>query len=97
MRRKYTYKNGTVIEAIDNSEVLVTRGDDQWRYWCPLHGGYVREVTPNAPGILGRQVCEGLSAEGSTLYASDPDAKPLIDLIRREYARGMERMRKRGY
>lgn len=51
-------------------------------YWAPASGGYVYDVTKH-PGTLGRQVCDGLSGMGNTLWWSS--TVPLVDLIRSEY------------
>lgn len=52
-----------VIEEIADNEVWI----DGKCYWCPQGGGYVRLTTPNFPGTLGRQVCDRLQTQGSTL------------------------------
>ena len=54
-------------------------------YFCPGSGGYVR-IYDSAGNH--RQVCDGLSSTGSTLYCKDPER--LIDLIRRERRSGIE-------
>ena len=53
------------------------------RFWAPPTGGYVREVTRERPGVLGKQVSGGLYYYGPTLSVSHPD--DLIALIRREW------------
>lgn len=80
------------FEALSNNRVLLTVGDQVDEYWCPMNGGYVRRVDDNHPGTLGWQVCLGLTGSGSTLHISDPDKRPLIDLIRKEWRRGGKRL-----
>jgi|GEM_PF-5423122 len=53
-------------------------------YWVAPAGGYVREVTDDRPGILGHQVCAGLSHGGYTLESTRAG---LLALIRRELRR----------
>ena len=53
-------------------------------FWIPHNGGYVHEVTPERPGTLGYQVCEGLAHTGHTLTAT-PETLPTV--IQRERAR----------
>ena len=50
-------------------------------YWSPRLGGYVRDIT-NKPGILGDQVCAGLSTRGHTLRWSGHGQ--LVAVIRSE-------------
>jgi hypothetical protein len=78
------------ITAIDAQTVQMTYTDEdgetrQRTFWRPLLGGYVRCVDREHPGMLGSQVCEGLSAAGSTLYCDEHT--PLVTIIRREWRR----------
>ena len=73
------------ITAHSDTCCTVTAWDDSLdrmvstEYWAPSCGGWVRT---NADG---RQVCEGLSDRGATLYWRSSARFPrLIDLIRRE-------------
>ena len=56
-------------------------------YMAPVGGGYVRIDSPSMP-----QICEGLFCSGPTL--SWDGREPLLDLIRREHARGRRMDRK---
>ena len=58
--------------------------DFERTFWIPPGGGFVREVTPDKPGVLGKQVCSGLAHTGSTLTATDAN---FASTIRRERAR----------
>ena len=74
----------TKITAVSPHEVKVAfwNGEDV-TYWAPSQGGYVRDITVH-PGLLGKQVCDGLAYMGTTLMWN-PDGGPLVELIRQEY------------
>ena len=77
-------RNSTVVVEYDD----VITGERRCReFMVPLRGGYVREWTGND----WRQVCDGLSTRGDTLYLNESGS--LISLIRREY-RAMRRAEK---
>lgn len=83
-----SHESGFRIEQ-DGAEVVLWHNDAftgervERRFWAPPTGGYVREVTKQRPGVLGKQVCGGLYYYGPTLSVSHPD--DLIALIRREW------------
>lgn len=76
----------TRFEQVSMSHVILHAPNGcTFEYWTPLNGGYVRELSDNRPGTLGRQVCDYLANTGSTLWRSE--ATPLVDIVKREYRR----------
>jgi hypothetical protein len=84
--RRRTMTNNRRIWADKNSVFLRDEnemGEEIIRhFWVPSNGGYVREVSSDAPGVLGSQVCDRLSNRGNTLSSS---ADGLLDVILRQY------------
>jgi hypothetical protein len=70
-RRRYTI---TQDSRSPNRATLTLRSGRAIEYWAPATGGYVR--------VGDRQICDGLSPRGATLYLWDDQS--LVGMIRRE-------------
>ena len=84
-----SHSDSHVTVAYRLDEVVPGEGDldIEREFWAPSDGGYVREISVDQPGLLGDQVCTGLSSRGPTL--SWDDRLPLSVLVMRELRRSI--------
>lgn len=69
-----------------NRAILTLCTGLEFHYWAPIRGGFVRRETPDRPGTLGEQVCDGLEGTGECLYWY-PDGRRTLDVVIRREAR----------
>jgi hypothetical protein len=83
------------VRATDANRAILEDRENGFttEFWAPGDGGYVRAVDTVHPGTLGRQVCDELAHQGTTLHWAPKDG-PLAKLIRvhaRRYYRAVDR------